>query len=71
MLKKNEYLFEKHTLEEINRYNAIPFMLFTNLGKPFTALGESMDGYNFLSPYFIFSGVENSIFCANIVVLIQ
>lgn len=54
MMGKIGYSFEKNTVTDINdKHNHIPFILLTNIGKPFLALAKSKEGFYFSSPYFI------------------
>ncbi|MFJ8235987.1 hypothetical protein ACIQ34_09605 [Ureibacillus sp. NPDC094379] len=56
-MEKSEHLFEERPLEEINKCFSIPFMLITNVKKPFIALGRTKEGYYFSSPYFILKNI--------------
>lgn len=69
-MEKSVYSFKNYTLKDINnKFNYIPFMLFSNIGRPLSALGKSKEGYYFLSPYFIFKNKLLDGSCLELLVL--
>jgi spore coat protein Y len=72
-MEKHVHSIKKHTFEEIIKIiyedYPTPFIIFTDCGKPFTALGKNKEGFYVFSPYFIVNNILLDSSCIELMLL--